>query len=287
MTTESPAAAPSAAAAKDDPRGRSTIEFPYFDLGSAIEVAKAVKNVGGTGAADWTSVAVKLNMAGDGGGFRQRVMTGKSFGMVDYSRGSIALTELGLRAVDPQYERAARVEAFLKVPLYKTLFEKLNGQPLPPMAAIERMAEQAGVAPKQKDKARQVFMRSAKQAGFFEISSERLSTPPGLNGGSRDQPGADPAGGKSDSRARDQGGGVGGAGSGGGGAGMHPFVLGLLQKLPAPETDWSVEARAKWLTAATNIFDLMYTDPSNGAKSISIEVAKEEAPAGGNHAGAQ
>jgi hypothetical protein len=287
MTTESPAAAPPAAAAKaDDPRGRSTIEFPYFDLGSAIEVAKAVKNVGGSGVADWTSVAVKLNMASDGGGFRQRVMTGKSFGMVDYSRGSIELTELGLRVVDPQYERAAKVEAFLKVPLYKTLFDKLNGQTLPPAAAIERMAEQAGVAPKQKDKARQVFMRSAKQAGFFEISSERLATPPGLNGGGRDQTGVDQGASQPDSRARDQGGG-GGAGNGGGGAGKHPFVLGLLQKLPEPETDWTVEARAKWLTAATNIFDLMYTDPSSGAKSIKIEVTREGAPAGGNLTGAQ
>jgi len=178
MTTESPAANQAQLKPDEGSRGRSTIEFPYFDLASAIEVAKAVKQMGGT-SADWTSVAVHLNMAGDGGGFRQRVMTGKSFGVLEYSRGSIDLTELGIRAVDPQYERAAKVDAFLKVPLYKALFDKLNGQMLPPTAAIERMAEQLGVAPKQKDKARQVFMRSAKQAGLFDISAERLALPPG------------------------------------------------------------------------------------------------------------
>lgn len=281
VPTESPSADPAAPPKPDDARGRSTIEFPYFDLTSAIEVARAVKNVGGSGAADWTSVAVKLNMAGDGGGFRQRVMTGKSFGLVDYSRGSIELTELGLRIVDPQYDRAAKVDAFLRVPLYKVLFDKLNGQTLPPAAAIERMAEQAGVAPKQKDKARQVFMRSAKQAGFFEISSERLATPPGLNGG-REKPLDTPGEQGGDEGQRGQQG-----GGGGGGAGMHPFIQGLLQKLPEPETDWAVDARAKWLTAATNIFDLMYADPSNGAKAISIEVTKEGAPGGGNRSGAQ
>lgn len=179
MTTESQPAESTQSKPEDASRGRSTVEFTYFDLASAIEVANAVKKMGGTSAADWTSVAVKLSMAGDGGGFRQRVMTAKSFNVVDYSRGSITLTDLGSRIVDEQHERAAKVEAFLKVPLYRALLDKLIGQPLPPAAAVERMAEQLGVAPKQKDKARQVFMRSAKQAGFFEISSERLAMPPG------------------------------------------------------------------------------------------------------------
>jgi hypothetical protein len=40
--------------------------------------------------------------------------------------------------------------------------------------------------------------------------------------------------------------------------GLHPFVRGLLDTLPEPETNWTVEGRAKWLQAAANIFDLMY-----------------------------
>lgn len=158
-------------------RGRSTIEFPYFDLNSAIAIAQAVKDVGGT-QADQTSVAVKLSMAGDGGGFRLRLMTSKTFGLIEYARSVVELTELGIRIVDPKFERSARLESFMRVPLYKALFDKLNGQTLPPAPAVERMAEQIGVAPKQKDKARQVFMRSAKQAGLFELSAERLALPP-------------------------------------------------------------------------------------------------------------
>lgn len=177
MTTESQSAA--SVKPDDSGRARSTIEFPYFDLASAIEVTQAVKLVGGT-SSDWTQLAVKLSMAAEGGGFRSRVMTGKTFGLLEYDRGQVNLTDLGLRILEPQHERAAKVEAFMTVPLYKALFERLNGQTLPPPAAVERMAEQLGVAPKQKDKARLAFMRSAKTAGLFELSAERLSLPPSI-----------------------------------------------------------------------------------------------------------
>jgi hypothetical protein len=178
---------PSQPARAEESRARSTIEFPYFDLSSALEIAQAVKQVGGT-ACDIKQLATKLNMAHDGGGFRSRLMATKTFGLIEYERGQVELTELGLRAVDTQYERAARVDAFLAVPLYKALFEKLNGQTLPPAAAVERMAEQLGVAPKQKDRARQAFMRSAKTAGLFELSSDRLTLPPAVSGAVASEP---------------------------------------------------------------------------------------------------
>lgn len=40
---------------------------------------------------------------------------------------------------------------------------------------------------------------------------------------------------------------------------LHPFVQGLLKTLPKPESDWPVSKRVKWLQAASNIFDLIYT----------------------------
>ncbi len=181
MTSENSASG-NAGSKQDESRARSTIEFPYFDLDSALEVAQGVKNVGGT-ACDLKQLATKLDMAADGGGFRTRLNSAKTFALIDSSRGQIELTELGIRAVDPAFERQAKLDAFLTVPLYKSLFDKLNGQTLPPAAAIERMAEQLGVAPKQKDKARQAFMRSAKTAGLFELSSERMTIPPSIGAG--------------------------------------------------------------------------------------------------------
>lgn len=52
--------------------------------------------------------------------------------------------------------------------------------------------------------------------------------------------------------------------------GMHPFIQGLLQKLPPPETDWNIDSRAKWLMTAANIFDLIYK--SDETKIISVKV---------------
>jgi hypothetical protein len=46
-----------------------------------------------------------------------------------------------------------------------------------PAASLEREIVELGVAEKQKDKARQVFERSADQAGFFEHGPNRLVMP--------------------------------------------------------------------------------------------------------------
>jgi hypothetical protein len=249
MTTES-AENPAKAAAEEPGRGRSTIEFPYLDLNNSIEIADNVRHVGGT-SCDWKQLAVKMNQAADGGGFRMRVMTAKVYGILIYDRGSIELTDLGIQIIDTQYERRARVDAFMKVPLYKQLFDKLNGVTLPPPAAVERMIEQLGVAPKQKDKARQVFMRSAKQAGLFELSGDRLSLPPGINGFQKENPQGQDGGGTPK--------GSGGTGSGGpGGSGavfdLDPLLIALLQKIPPRGELWPQDKRLRWFkTFAMNV----------------------------------
>ncbi|SEK07252.1 MULTISPECIES: hypothetical protein [unclassified Variovorax] len=48
----------------------------------------------------------------------------------------------------------------------------------------------------------------------------------------------------------------------------HPFVLGLLRKLPEPDAPWSTRDRAKWLQTAANIFDLMYVGGDDGAIEV-------------------
>ena len=262
MPEESAQTPPVAESADEAQRGRSTIEFPYLDLDNAMDVVKAVHSVE-VDRCEWNQLATKLNVSGEGGGFRQRMIAAKTYGLLTYERGQVTLTDLGTRAADPAHEKRARVEAFMAVPLFKQLFDRMNGQPTLPVAAIERMAEGLGVAPKQKDKARQVFQRAAKQAGLFELSSDRLSLPPGLSGAvpkasvTPPQPAPQPGGG------------------GGGDEGQHPFIRGLLQKLPKPEAEWPIDARAKWLITAANIFDLMYAAPLGDARTINIDVKGE------------
>lgn len=253
----------SAAKRPEQARGRSTIEFPYLDLSNAMEVAHAVKAVGGT-SADWPQIAIKLTMQADGGAFRLRILTARVFGIVKSDRGRVELTPLGSRVVDPQYERAAKVEAFMQVPLFKALYDKLAGQTLPPPQALERMAEQAGVAPKQKDRARQNFLRSAKQAGLFDLSPDRLAMPPALNGQSSGAKASTDAAPVLLSQPRPLS----------PPETLHPFVQGLLDKLPAPDDEWAVKERAKWLTTAANIFDLMYSAPG---EAMTIEITVKQA----------
>src|SRR5437870_4567999 len=99
-------------------RGRSTIDFPYMDQDDAFVVAQAVYAVNGT-ECDGDQLAAQLKQAAAGGGFRMRVITSRIFGLLDYERGHVRLTELGVRAVDAKYARVARVESFLAVPLFK------------------------------------------------------------------------------------------------------------------------------------------------------------------------
>ena len=117
-----------------------------------------------------------------------------------------------------------------------------------------------GVSSKQTGKARQAFERSAQQAGFFAAGTDRL-IPPAFAARPETKPLDDggetlPEGGKND-----------GTGGGPTPPGLHPFVQGLLQALPEPETDWPVANRAKWLQTAANIFDLIY----EGDGGIKIE----------------
>lgn len=248
-------------------RGRSTIEFPYLDLDNSVEIVKTVHQVEGD-RCDWKQLATKLGVAPEGGGFRMRMLTAKTYGMVTYERGQIMLTELGIRVADPAHEKRARFDAFLAVPLFKQLFDRLNGQPLPPVAAIERMVENLGVAPKQKDKARQVFQRAAKQAGLFDLSSDRLSIPPGLGQATRPSLPQESAATQSNTSTTAPGGGS-------GGNDYPPFIQGLLAKLPKTDADWPIEARQKWLMTAANIFDLMYVDTAGTpGQSIKISIAE-------------
>jgi hypothetical protein len=63
------------------------------------------------------------------------------------------------------------------VALYARIFDNYNGFALPGPAALEKFMREVGVSGKQTGKARQAFMRSARQAGFFAHGEDRLVRP--------------------------------------------------------------------------------------------------------------
>lgn len=234
---------------------RSTIAFPYSDLDTAVEVAMALYNRSGHGGCGLDELAAELNQTLSGA-FRVKIGTAKTFGLIEKDgRSTFRLTELGRKLTTPTGERAARVEAFLAVPLYDAIYQKYRGHFLPPRRALEREMEALGVSGKQTDKARHAFERSARQAGFFESGDDRLVKPRVESGSeSPSEVGHTPP----EEPARDETSDLPTRHVSGGADNLHPFIEGLLQSLPEPGSQWSAEDRASWLQAAAYIFKLIY-----------------------------
>ena len=156
---------------------RSLIAFPYMDLDSAISVATAVHSkFGDRGHLD--SLADALGHAGiKSGTFQMKVSAARMFGLLDTDRMEVNLTPLGQRIVQPHLHAQARVEAFLAVPLYGKVFDEYRGKQLPPDQGLESRFKNLGVPPKQVEKARQAFKRSAEQSGMLSASKDKLILP--------------------------------------------------------------------------------------------------------------
>lgn len=159
-------------------RTRSTVSFPYADL---AEAERAVHHLAGSGGtclpeqlAAWLGHS-KLNS----GAFRNKVAAGKLFAVLQGGRRLISLTELGRRLTDRRALPQARVEAFLAVPLYRALFESYRGNQMPGVMLLELDMLRLGVSRTQVKGARQVFLRSAEQAGMFAAGNTQMVLPKG------------------------------------------------------------------------------------------------------------
>src|SRR4051812_34383030 len=90
---------------------RSMIEFPYTDLDNAIEVARAVNEIGLQGCR-FEDLASQLATVPRSCAFRTRVVCARTFGLISYARsGPVTLSRLGRRIIDPAQEAAARAAA--------------------------------------------------------------------------------------------------------------------------------------------------------------------------------
>lgn len=240
-------------------RFRSEVEFPYSDLESAIDLAHMIHHRTGS-SCEVDELAAWMNQSASGGTFRSRLSAARMFGLVETGQGRVTLTQLGRDSVDKNDERHARVEAFLCPELYHQMYDQHRGNILPPPPAIERQMEQLGVSPKQKDRARQVFMKSAVYAGFVDASTGRFIKPG--NGGAKEsvQRKEEPKGG----------------GSGGGGDdGLHldPLLVALLKKVPEVGKAWPAAQRVRWFrTFAMNVSQIYDTDPLEDVEPVELEI---------------
>jgi hypothetical protein len=166
-----------AGSVEPSPPNRSTIEFPYGSLKDGEQIAGELHRQWGDSASP-EQLAGGMDSSPRSGAFRIKVAAARMFGLVNTSRGNLSLSALGRRVIASETRPNARVEAFLSVALFNALFREYNGAQLPPDAGLEKKIEELGVTPKQVQKARQSFQRSADLAGFFRHGRSRLVQPP-------------------------------------------------------------------------------------------------------------
>jgi len=183
--------------------------------------------------------------------FRVQISGARLFGlMATDGSGKHKLTELGRAIVDPNQAAEAKARAFLSVPLFKAVFDNYKNGVLPPAAALARDMVGLGVAEKTKDRARQVFERSAEQAGFFAHGKNRLVMPAVAV---RDE---QPLRDEKREDANDRG----GDGGGGQPPDVDPIIGGLLKRLPKSGDVWPEAERKLWLQLLEGSFRLIYKD---------------------------
>jgi hypothetical protein len=234
-------------------RFRSEIEFPYADLESAVEIAQTVHTKAGT-SCETDELAAWMGQTASGGTFRTRLGAARMFGLIETGQGRVVLTQLGRDVLDDSGSgRSARVTAFLNVELFRVMYDQYKANVLPPPPAIERQMEQLGVSPKQKERSRQTFMKSAQYAGFIDTTTGRF-VKPGIaqrDEGQRQQEKA-----VDNDRSR--------AGGGGGGnenpPPIDPIIDGLLKRLPPTGDVWPAADRKLWLQLLEGSFQLIYKD---------------------------
>ena len=257
-------------------RELSTIGFPYGDLEDAITVAASLLSAGGA-PREPDQLASAMKHTPSSGSFRQKIATARMFGLIETVQNKYQLTTLGFAITDAGRQKSARADAFLAVPLYRKVYDTFRNQQLPPRPlGLERAFVGFGVAQKQAANARIAFDNSAQQAGFFENGRDRLIWPPvaGLSNSaseSMDQSSIDAAPFQQDARDRSA---YRAGSNGGSGGGRHPFIEGLLERLPEPDTVWSIEGRAAWLEAAASMFKLIYQ--GDGRITITAETRSEK-----------
>ena len=247
-------------------RGRSGVQFPYFNLDSSVKVAEKIHHDAG-GSCTREQLAAMLGYNGTkNGGFLSRFGAARVFGLVEEVSGMIRPTPLAAKIFAPVEAGDAdrgKVSAFLNVELFEKLYERYKGQPLPNQQGLENLlSNEFKVVPAQVKNSLRVFSESAETAGFFHASGRgRLVLPLVANGyqnsssASSSQVEADPhpttvqAVPAAPIQPRDLE-----------PSGIPPAIFGLIRDLPAEGTKMSSPKRQRLIKAFEASINWLYPD---------------------------
>ena len=251
---------------KGKSRAQSKTQFPYYDLADAVKVATAI-HVKAGGVCDRDQLAALLNHTSvRSGAFLSRVAGARMFGLIELADGSgLRVTQRGqsiVAPVDEQQVRAAKVDAFFAVELFRRVYEQYKGKTLPDRGGLQNLFGTVyGIVKSRREPTVRIMLASARFAGLFEAAgSSQMVKPLGLHGSSQAVPAAAPADDEPSLRGADRSNGN----DGGQDVGqIDPAILGLLQKLPPGGTPVTKKKRERLIAAFASFVDFVYPDPED------------------------
>ncbi len=249
-------------AASDVKKARSNIVIPYNDLEQSIKVVQLAHDNGG-GRCTPEQLAPWLGYTSTKSGtYMMRFYSAKYFGLIAAEKGVISATDRALAIIAPilpEDADRAKVEAFLNVPLFASVYERFKGQALPPEGGLKNLFKGTFHVPEKRlAQALSVFYASAETAGLFGIAGDRSRLiSPVVSGPAqrKDIPAAKEESITPLEKPRS------GSGSGGDGPrGIHEAISGLLRDLPAPGTYWPAPKKKRFLDAFKATIDHIYPE---------------------------
>ena len=235
------------AAAAQQPKARARVptesRYPVYSLEDSVEVARLIhENGGGAAAPDQLAGFLKYSTT-NSGTYLSRIAAARLFGMIENSGRDLVPSHLALRIIHPEYpqdQADAQVDAFLTVPLYRTLYQRYEGQALPPEVGLRNAMRTVYSIPEGRTPAaNRGVMESAEQAGFFSTRGARshlvkpTSRAPQTAGSAEATDVAGEAQGDFGGGRGGSGGGGRGGGSGSGGWPQTPAVAGTMHEVRA------------------------------------------------------
>jgi hypothetical protein len=192
-----------------------------------------------------------------------RFYSAKYFGFITAEKGVISVTDRAMAIIAPilpEDADRAKVEAFLNVPIFASVYERFKGQALPPEVGLKNLFKETLHVPEERlSQALRVFYSSAETAGLFRIAGDRSRMiSPVVSGPTpkKEAPAAKEETTTSAEKPR--------VGSGGGGGegppGIHSAISGLLRELPPPGTPWSAQKKEAFLAAFKATIAFIYPE---------------------------
>ena len=247
-------------------RRTSGVAFPYYNLTTSIEVARAIHDKAG-GSCDRVQLATFLGYKGiNNGSFLSRVTAAKLFGLIDQEGDQLRITPRGQAVVAPittAEADQAKLEAFMAVPLFRQVFEEYNGRPLPPDAGLQNLFRtKYAVVTDRVGPTVKIMLDSAEEAGLFRTAGNREKMVLPILG-TRPVAPKPVAPAVADDRSLRVESSAASRGTGNGSSTIHPAILGLLNELPPVGTVLTSKKRTALIAAFTATVGFIYPEADN------------------------